>query len=203
MAETLRCFVGLPLPEDWRNALDRVTGRLAARLCSRVSWTRPGNWHVTLKFLGEVEQARLPQCLAALRCVCFAPLTLRLGEAGAFAPARTGGPRTLWAGLDQGAEACGLLAAQVDRALAARGFAPASKPLRAHVTLGRVKAPQPGDDWAAVAEELGRERFAAARVGELVFWRSILGPGGPKYAALEIFPARDHGGCPDGRTITA
>lgn len=200
MAATVRCFVGLPLPGDWQQALDRVALRLAARLASRISWTRPGNWHVTLKFLGEVEQARLPELGTALRGVCFGPFALGLGAAGYFPSLTRGGPRTLWAGLSVGAEDCAQLAARVDAALAARGFAPEAKPFRAHVTLGRVKALEAGDDWELVGRELGRETFPAAGLSRFVLWRSVLGPEGPKYAALEIFPARDHGGCPDGGT---
>lgn len=200
MAGTARCFVGLPLPGDWQQALERVASRLAARLASRISWTRPGNWHVTLKFLGEVEQARLPELGAALRGVDFASFALRLGGAGFFPPLTRGGPKALWTGLAAGGEECASLAARVDAALAALGFEPERRPLRAHVTLGRVKAPVADDDWELVGRELGRETFPAAGVSRFVLWRSVLGPQGPKYAALESFPARDHGGNPDGGT---
>lgn len=195
MAGRIRCFVGLPLPEAWRLALNRVTARLALRLASRIAWTGPDNWHLTLKFLGEVDEARLPEVAAALGSIDFAAPCLRLGRAGGFGPGAA--PKTLWAGLELGEQACASLAGDVDRALALCGFAPERRPFRAHVTLGRVKAAAVGDDWAAPGEELVREVFAPARPGRLVLWRSILGPGGPKYVALKGFPARDHGGGPD------
>ncbi len=203
MADSVRCFVGLPLPQSWQEALDRVALGLGARLASRISWTKPGNWHITLKFLGQVEQARMAQVAAALRGVVFAPFALTLGGAGSFeAPGRA--PKALWTGVATGGQACAQLAAQVDAALAACGLAQEARAFRPHVTIGRVKDAAPGDDWSGLARtlerELGREVFAPARMERFVLWRSVLGPGGPKYAALEVVPARDHGGCPDGGT---
>lgn len=212
---TIRCFVGLPLPAGWQRGLDALTERLAGRLASRISWTRPGNWHVTLRFLGEVEQQRLPEIAAALGAVAFAPFALRLGGPGFFAPVepaacvrapratiRQCAPRTLWLGLAKGAEDCARLAHAVGTALQPCGFAPEARDFRAHVTLGRVKQAA-ADDWEAAGRELDQgiqgADFAPALLGEMVLWRSILGPQGPKYATLKSFPARDHGGCPDGR----
>lgn len=193
---SLRCFIGLPLPTAWGLGLDALAQRLAGRLASRISWTRPGNWHVTLRFLGEVEAARLPEITRALRGVDFAPFALRLGGAGFFA--QGGAPRTLWAGLAQGGEHCARLAGAVDRALEPCGLGPRTGAYRAHVTLGRVKQPCAGDDWrdaaALVSGELSGAQFSPAQVGEMILWRSVLGPQGPKYAAVEGYPARDHGG---------
>jgi 2'-5' RNA ligase len=197
MGESWRCFVGLPLPQGWGAALDRVAGRLSCALASRISWTRPGNWHLTLKFLGEVERVRLPEAARAMQGVAFDAPLLALGEAGGFLARGGRTPGVLWAGLAHGADACARLAAQVDAALAAAGFPPQSRPFRAHVTLGRVKAAHPGDDWSIVERELFSEAFAPGRAREMVLWRSILGPDGPKYLALKVVPARDHGGCPE------
>lgn len=193
---SLRCFIGLPLPTAWGLGLDALAQRLAGRLASRISWTRPGNWHVTLRFLGEVEAARLPEITRALRGVDFAPFALRLGGAGFFA--QGGAPRTLWAGLAQGGEHCARLAGAVDRVLVPCGPGPRTGAYRPHVTLGRVKQPCAGDDWwdaaALVSGELSGAQFFPAQVGEMILWRSVLGPQGPKYAAVEGYPARDHGG---------
>ncbi|MBI5518436.1 MAG: RNA 2',3'-cyclic phosphodiesterase [Desulfovibrio sp.] len=196
---TVRCFVGLPLPEAWQRGLDDLCGGLARALASRIGWTKPGNWHVTLKFLGEVDEARLGELCAALAQVEFAPFSFRLGMAGSFG--QRGAPRTLWAGLAQGAQECARLAAGVERALGPLGFVPEGREYRPHVTLGRVRRAAPGDGWEqagqAVSQALGGPGFASGCAGEFVLWRSILGPQGPKYLALRNFPARDRGR-PDG-----
>jgi RNA 2',3'-cyclic 3'-phosphodiesterase len=210
----IRCFIGLPLPQAWQQGLDALAASLSGRLASRVSWTKPGNWHVTLKFLGEVEQSRLPGIHEALRGVDFAPFAFRLGAAGSFSPGaaphvanQVCAPRTVWVGLAQGGEDCARLARDVDQALAFCGFDAQARNFLPHVTLGRVKQAAGGDDWAAVGRELAEgfrgAEFAPARAEEFVCWRSILGPQGPKYLALSRFPARDHCGCPDGRKVSA
>lgn len=182
-----RCFVGLPLPEAWQQALGRVTRALSGRLASRVAWTRPGNWHLTLKFLGDVAPARVPDIAAALARVPFTAFGLRLGAAGFFPP--RGAPRVVWAGLAAGAEDAARLAAGVEAALAPLGFEPEARAFAAHLTLGRVKAAAAGEDWGKVAQALAGERWPEARAERLVLWRSVLGPGGPKYAALREFAA--------------
>ena len=200
-----RCFVGLPLPGPHREALTRQAARLAGALASRITWTKPDNWHLTLRFLGDVDAAAVPALCSALAGVRFAPFSLRLGAAGGFPPAGgRGAPRTLWVGLECGAEQCIRLAADLDRALEPLGFEPGDRPLRPHVTLGRVrKAPSEvkagedksgkgksgGDDWAAALAGVdlgGLPEFVAER---FTLWRSILGPGGPCYEPLAEFPA--------------
>ncbi|MHC1700434.1 MAG: RNA 2',3'-cyclic phosphodiesterase [Humidesulfovibrio sp.] len=189
-ARRVRCFVGLPLPESWQAGLARVTQTLSAELSSRIGWTRPGNWHVTLKFLGDVDEERLPDVVQALAGVGFAPFVLAVGRAGFFPPLGRGAPRVLWAGLAQGGPESLRLAAEVQRPLSALGFAPESRPFAAHLTLGRVKAAAPGDDWALVERVVAGEPWPVAGIDRFVLWRSLLGPGGPRYSRLAEFPAR-------------
>jgi len=124
--------------------------------------------------------------------VAFAPFALALGRAGVFP---TGGPpRALWAGLALGQEQSARLAAQVGQALeplgfAPLGFVPGNRPFSAHVTLGRVKAPAPGDDWTLVERCVAAERWPVVEVDCFVLWRSVLGPGGPQYSRLVAFKA--------------
>jgi len=167
-----------------------------------------------LRFWGEVEARLLPEVRAALARVEFRALTIRLGacrgvrqRAGRTGwrwavpvgqvdqvgrAGRVGAPRTLWAGLAEGAADVSLLAGRVSAALAPLGFADAREGARGffpHVTLGRVRGAAAGDDWGLVDRELGAEIFASARVDSFVLWRSVLGREGPKYSVLEAYPA--------------
>lgn len=184
----VRCFIGLPLPESWQAGLGRVIQRLSGTFASRIVWTRPGNGHLTLKFLGNVEQARLPDLVQALGAVAFAPFALALGRAGFFPPPGKGSPRMLWAGLSLGQAESARLAAQVEQALVPLGFAPEPRPFAAHLTLGRVKAVARDDDWTEFERALAKERWPVAEVSGFVLWQSLLGPGGPQYSRLAEFP---------------
>jgi len=190
----VRCFIGLPLPESWQAGLGRVIQQLSGAFASRIAWIRPGNGHLTLKFLGDVEQARLPELTQALAGVVFAPFALALGRAGFFPPAGRGSPRALWAGLAQGGTESARLAVQVGQALAPLGFAPETRPFTPHLTLGRVKDAAEGDDWTLVERALAGETWPVAEAGSFVLWRSVLFATGPQYSRLAEFPARPGGG---------
>lgn len=187
---TLRCFVGLPLPSAWQEGLGRVTRLLSGALSSRISWTRPGNWHLTLKFLGDVDQELLPDLSRALRGVAFAPFALAVGRTGIFPPVGRGAPRVLWAGLGLGEAQSLRLAAEVEQALVPLGFAPEARPFAAHLTLGRVKEAAKDDDWALLEGIVAGEDWPRAEAGCFALWQSVLGPGGPQYSRLAEFPAR-------------
>lgn len=138
------------------------------------------NLHVTLKFLGQIDEARLPAVSDALgvtsRAVRF---ELDVRGLGAFPSAAR--PRVVWAGLDR-AQPLAALAAEVDGALAGLGFPRESRPFAAHVTLGRVREPrrQPAlADALAHAVDLGRLPVTAVSL-----MRSELHPRGARYTEL-------------------
>ena len=181
----VRCFVGLPLPQEWQDRLAVLRDRLhapgrtpaddrqpaLADLLRRLRWTHPGNWHLTLRFLGNVPTPRLPELTTALAEVAFAPFTLAVGRAGAF-PAR-GTPRVLWLGLTRGGKECASLAGAVNAALAPLGFAPEGRPFAPHLTLARVHEARGIDRPEHDRQEhgpRGAERGACARPeGESAF----------------------------------
>ncbi|WP_353117538.1 RNA 2',3'-cyclic phosphodiesterase [Nitratidesulfovibrio sp.] len=168
----IRCFVGLPLPPQWQDRLAALrtdlhapcadadtTGPDAhapalADLLRRLRWTPPGNWHLTLRFLGDMPVPRCAEVADALRTISFAPLQLAVGKAGVF-PAR-GVPRVLWLGLARGAPECAALAGAVNAALVRLGFAPEDRPFAPHLTLARVRE----------ARRDGERHGAACRDGE-------------------------------------
>src|SRR5262249_42877826 len=119
-----------------------------------VRWVDPAGMHLTLKFLGEVDAARVPDVEAALADVArrHAPLARAAGGLAGFPGATR--PRVVFAGIAGGLRELGLLAADVERACEALGFAPEARPFRGHVTLGRVRSPK---GLAPVVAALGRD----------------------------------------------
>jgi len=151
-----------------------------------VAWVAPDNVHLTLKFLGGVEAARLAAVAGALAgavagCRPF-DLTVR-GLGGFPTPTR---PRVLWAGADEGAAPAAMLARQVDDALVVLGFPAESRAFSAHVTLGRVRAPRSNP---RLAEALaGGATFGRQCVDRLALMRSELSPRGARYTELSAVP---------------
>ncbi|BBD09725.1 RNA 2',3'-cyclic phosphodiesterase [Desulfovibrio ferrophilus] len=193
--DSFRLFVGVALPALYQDGLAKVSSTWSPRLKSKVTWTRPANAHLTLKFLGNVAPSALDDVKHALTGVEFAPFVLQAGGCGAF-PAK-GRPAVLWLGLERGAEKLAKLAASVDQTLKPLGFAPEGKPFHPHLTLLRVrldkKASQTrearSDPWPEMMEGIARERWEAFALERFTLFRSVLGPDGPRYTALVDFGA--------------
>lgn len=177
----MRCFLGLPLPDAWKQALAALLPRLQRGLSSRLTWTRPKNWHLTLKFLGEVEEGRAQELGAALAHLRFAPFDLAAGPAGFFPNAKK--PRVFWLGLSQGAQECAALAGRVEDLCAGLGFPAEDRPFAAHLTLARVREAGP-DDWENLAKVASNHAWPPARVERVVLWQSVLSAAGPEYREL-------------------
>jgi 2'-5' RNA ligase len=169
------------LPDDVRDRLAAAIDHLRSHAAD-VAWVAPANLHVTLKFLGQVDEARVPAVIEALRAAAAAhrALDVAVRGLGAFpTPARA---RVLWAGLAGDGAALGALAEAVDAACGALGFPREPRPFAAHVTLGRAREPRP---QAALADALARGgEYGRVRVECVSLMRSELSRGGARYTEL-------------------
>lgn len=186
----MRLFVAIPLDAGARRALeDRIhqIGRTFSAM--PVKWVRPENWHLTLRFLGETDPARVEVLTSRLRgaCVHFPGQDLALSGLGAFPNALE--PRVIWVGLSVPSQFM-KLAESVRNA--AEGFGQPGRDhdvFHPHLTIGRVKdvaAPQ----RRALGRDLEQRDFGAPipwRVNRVVLMRSDLRPGGSTYTELAEF----------------
>ncbi len=180
----MRLFVAIELDEGARGAIHQVQRRIATALgpdAHMLRFVRAEHLHVTLLFLGEVAEARLPYLLEALHPPLeLAPFTLTFGGIGVF-PSR-GAPRALWLGLSTGAAAVTALHALVS----ARVGVPAAgheggPPFTPHATLGRWRR-----NGLRHRPALPRVEDASASVGvaSVTLFESRLSTSGPAYTAL-------------------
>lgn len=170
-----------------RSALGERVDRLR-RVAGAVGWVATENLHITLKFLGQVEVARLPSIEAALARAAadVRPFELAFVGLGAFpAPTR---PRVIWAGVAEGREPIARLAEGVERELGALGFAPEGRPFSAHVTLGRVREPRRDPKLAEALGAAAAERIGSMRVERVSLMRSELSPRGARYTEISAHP---------------
>jgi len=157
-----------------------------------VKWVRPENIHLSLKFLGEVEDNREPELVAALQRAAGSrseprPLTLQITGFGVFPDYHR--PHVLWAGVtpDPGLE---LLQHGVEQAFAPLGFPTEARTFRPHVTLGRAGREAKPRDFSGLEEILASTDFdATVTVTEVDLMQSTLQPtgGGP------VYQVRSHG----------
>lgn len=182
----MRLFVAVHLTEEVRGRLAAAQDRLRA-VQAQVSWVRPGNIHLTLKFLGEVAPARLADIRRALADAArqAAPFEASLVGLGSFG-GRT--PRVVWAGVADGAERLATLAGQVDATLHGIGFARESRPFAPHLTLGRVRSPQRAAELLGGLRAEAREEFGRIPVATVFLMESRLDPQGSIYTVVDGFP---------------
>ena len=174
--QTIRTFVAVPLPESVRTKVFAAAGELARALPQKdLKWSRKiENLHVTVKFLGPVEETKLAGFGGALAASLRAlpPFRIEVRGMGAFPSPRKA--NVLWAGVaDDGR--LGLVAEAVEEAAARLGIGERSnRPFRAHVTVGRSKQ---GVDARAALAPFGERAFGAASVDEALVFESRLGSG--------------------------
>jgi len=182
----MRLFVAVHLPQEIRDGLAAVQERLR-RLQADVSWVKPANLHITLKFLGETEPKRLGRIGPVLAEVArgMAPFSLTVAGVGTF-----GGriPRVVWAGVREGAAPLEALAGAVENGLARAGFPKERRQFTAHFTLGRVRSPRNAEVLLAAIRDESTEPLGVVSVEQFVLMQSRLDPGGSIYTALERFP---------------
>ena len=187
----LRCFVAVELSPEVREAVARAqTAVRAAAPTADVRWANPAGLHLTLEFLGGVEETRVPAVVEALAGAveASAPLALVAAGLGGFPSARR--PRVVWAGIAEGAEGLRRLAAAVEGALAPLGFPPEARPFSGHVTIGRVRSPRGLDRLAGAIAAAAEISFGSWTATDVVLYRSHLRRTGAVYEAMARLPMR-------------
>ncbi len=183
----MRVFVALELPEALRNRLAEATVPLRAPDLP-VRWVDPAQLHLTLKFIGQVEEERVERMSEALsRTVAgHQGVSLRLGGVGAFPSLRS--PRVIWMGVEASPPLMALQEA-VEDAMAELGVEPENRAFHPHVTLGRTRRRLERSEGEALRLAAPRVSFQAEhRPEQVVLMRSRLGRGGARYEVVSDHP---------------
>ena len=177
----MRAFVAVELSDEVRLGLVDLQEDLK-RSGADVKWVEPANLHVTVKFLGQVEEpaeqhVREAMC-EAVRGV--APFVLAIGGAGSF----PGGsrPRVVWVGAHEAGRSLETIHRRLERGLSALGVAPDGRRFVPHVTLGRVRSGKGVGRLARRIAAAAERSFGAVTVEALTLFESRLTPAGPIYS---------------------
>ena len=181
----MRLFVAVQLSDEVLDAAADVAARLRRRLPPAVEarWVPRTNMHLTVRFIGQVVDARVPPLLDVLKPrLSIAPFDVTLGTCGVFPPA--GAPRVIWIGLADGFEPLRAMHEEFSRRVEPLGFASEERPFSVHLTLARVKdAPRAS---RSIHDSIlsTRPRPATARITAATVFESRLSPNGPTYRPL-------------------
>jgi 2'-5' RNA ligase len=186
MPDLIRAFIAVTLPELLADLVFEVQQTLKAQGL-RIAWVPPGNVHLTLKFLGDIEPADVdPIAVVMSECAQrMVPLTFFARGLGVFPDLRR--PRVVWLGITGDMPQLIAFQQYLDTRLVAIGkgrFKPDEKPFKGHLTLGRIKTRLDSGILAKALRETGRVDSPAFAVDTVHLIQSRLTPTGSIYTPL-------------------
>jgi 2'-5' RNA ligase len=134
----LRTFIALTLPQESRQFLSDCVLHLKKSGMS-ASFTKPSNFHLTLKFLGDTDEEVIPLIVEKLENIKQGKMEFAFTHPGVFPKMQN--PRVIWYGVD--AQNLEQLASDVDEVASTFGFEPEDKKFVGHMTLARIKNDKP------------------------------------------------------------
>jgi 2'-5' RNA ligase len=185
---SMRLFLAINLPDDVREHLTEVQSRLK-ELDVKASWTAPANLHVTLKFLGEVDERRVGALAESLLLVRVSGRIELAAQGLDLFPSR-GPVRVVAAAMGgDGTDALRAVHVAVEQRCRHLGFEREQRAYRPHVTLARGRPViAPGFRERAVLAAAGSWPGPAFHVTEFVLVQSRMSPKGSQYTTLHRFP---------------
>jgi len=193
----MRAFIAIDLPENIRSALSRKQSELRDSLAkmnrdtgkqdAEIRWTRPEGIHLTLKFLGEIPQARISQVIESLPAIgAFESIPIEVKGFGFFPSATRA--QVFWAGVEA-PPALTHLARNIEEAMEKIGFAPEKRNYSPHLTLARFKNPRPRPELRSLVEAQGQISIGRFEAAEFFLFESKLSPRGAEYGKVARFPS--------------
>lgn len=175
----MRLFFAIPLPDETKRALTALRADLG-----KARWVPPEQLHLTLRFLGELDEARAAT-LASV-AICEPRFSARARGVGTFGPARR--PRVLWTAIEP-ADGARAIASALDACAETIGVPPEARPFRPHVTLARFKEANADRVRRFLAEHAA---FASDpfEVREVILYRSTLDHRGAVHEPYARFALR-------------
>ncbi len=182
----MRCFIAIDIDEKIRSALSELQRQLQNGIDvkkSDLKWVNPRNIHLTLKFLGEIKDAKVVEVCNIVRTVAgrHESFELDIESVGHF-----GGksPKVLWVGTGRGEENLLELQKDIEKSLALAGWPQETREFSGHLTLCRVRNSKAGIKLAQVSEDYKDFKLGTIPANSISVYQSELKPSGPVYTLL-------------------
>ena len=177
----MRLFIALDIPPEIRARLTEYMER-ARLLAPETHWARVEGLHVTLKFIGHVDDSAVDKIKTALASIKAAPFEVNFTGMGFFP--NPNAARVFWAGVD-GGNNLPSLAETIDAAMEKLGIARETKPYHPHLTLARTSS-RPLRELKRLLDD-PPPQFGTMTAREFFLYQSQPQKGGSKYTKLERF----------------
>lgn len=181
---SIRLFLAVTLPDEIKSALTDVSRKLQTS-CADVKWVKPENYHITVKFLGDVKPEMLDAIIECIRAALkdTTSFDMRISGAGAFM--KHGAPSVIWVGTKQGSEQIGAISSRIDDLLSTLGFEKENRAFSAHITLGRARSARGAEKLCDLLVSMKDISIGFMKVNNIAIMKSSLKPDGPVYSTLK------------------
>ena len=179
----MRTFIAIEVPEAIKEGMAAVQARLKGAGVD-ASWSRSEGIHLTLKFLGEMSEERVPEVMQALTRALGETERFRLSGEGVGTFPNPASARVVWLGVKGDADKLVALQAAVEQAMIGLGGEPDARPFTPHLTLGRVRRVRSRDLWLKGLEEVKNFKLPGFDVTAISLISSELRPTGAVYREL-------------------
>jgi 2'-5' RNA ligase len=179
----MRAFISVELTDEIKKNITELVNGLKDN-ADGIKWVEPKNLHITLKFLGWVEDRNLDNLieLTAKAVANTGSFRAKFEELGTFPEGKT--PRVIWVGTAEGGDALCKLAKSLETTLSQAGFKSEAREPRPHITIGRVKERKGAGRVKEKIDGMQNARFGEMIVDRVCIMKSTLKRSGPVY---EIF----------------
>jgi 2'-5' RNA ligase len=175
----MRTFIAVELPDEVRKNIVELINELKT-VEAAVKWVEENNLHITMKFLGEVDNKKLDDLIELTTKAVSGKgsFKAKFQEVGAF-------PRVVWVGTAEGGDKLCALAKELENVLSGSGFRSEEKEFRPHITIGRIKDKKGVDKLKEKMEGFKDAKFGEAWVDSISIMKSTLSPKGPIYEKIK------------------
>lgn len=181
--QKMRTFIAIEIPGELKQRIREVQDQVRAGAVD-ASWPRPEGIHLTLKFLGEVPDSRIPEIKNALASAVAGVGRFRLetGGIGAFPTPKNA--RVAWIGISGDRETLNRLQAAVEDEMARAGFEREDRKFKPHLTLARIKSIRSRQNWLAVLDRVKDIKLPGFEVTAVSLMKSELRRTGAEYTEI-------------------
>lgn len=181
----IRCFVAIEIPLQVQNVFEKIQNELKTEF-GNASWTKIGNFHLTLKFLGDVKKDSISDVCNAIDKVAKSqkPFSLEFGGIGTFP--NLSRPRVLWLGLKQGVKITTGLSSYINNTLLQWDVKKDGR-FHPHITLARLRQSMDLRGYIDLFEEYQTIQNTFMAVDEITLVKSELHPNGAVYTPISRF----------------
>ncbi len=184
--KTMRAFIAVDLSKESKDYLTLVESQFK-KSNADVKWIEQDNLHITLKFLGDIDEEQAKKLITAITDIASKnrQFNIKLGQTGAFPSIRS--PRIIWVGVTKGDAELKKIAAEIELCAIKTGVPAENKPFSSHITIGRTRSNLNREKLIQHLNSLNAECNAEppeSIVKNITFYKSTLTPKGPIYEIL-------------------